>query len=135
MRRIHLIFGIILFVVFLATGQFMRANFPDKEIIPQDLRLLMRSRHIYILFCAFLHILLGVYLQIRPGGWQKIVQYTGSGLLILSGILLIWAFISETYTLAHFSDVSRYGIFTSLGGVALHLIGGLSRPSDKSRAI
>jgi glucan phosphoethanolaminetransferase (alkaline phosphatase superfamily) len=115
-----------MFVVFLTTGQFMRANFPDKDIIPQELRLLMRSRHIYILYCAFLHILLGVYLQVRPGWWQKLVQYAGSAVLIVSGILLVWAFVAETYTYAHFSEISRFGIYTSLAGVGLHLIGGVA---------
>jgi hypothetical protein len=42
-----------------------KVDFPDKEIIPQDFRLLMRSRHIYILFSGFIHLLLGVYLQIE----------------------------------------------------------------------
>lgn len=124
MRRIHLITGIILFVVFLTTGQFMRANFPDKDIIPQELRLLMRSRHIYILYCGFLHILLGAYLQMRLGA-KRWLQYFGSIILYISAILLVWAFIAETYTFAHFSEISRFGIYTSLAGVALHLLGGL----------
>jgi hypothetical protein len=132
MRRVHLILGILLFVVFLTTGQFMRANFPDKDIIPQELRLLMRSRHIYILYCAFLHILLGVYLQVLPEGWRKLVQYAGSAVLILSAILLVWAFVAETYTYAHFSEISRFGIYTSLAGVGLHLIGGLKRREDRA---
>lgn len=131
MRRIHLIAGIILFIVFVTTGQFMRANFPDKDIIPQDLRLLMRSRHIYILYCGFLHILLGVYLQMRPDR-KRWLQYAGSIILFVSAILLTWAFIAETYTFAHFSDISRYGIYTSLAGVALHLIGGAGAPGSKS---
>jgi hypothetical protein len=126
MRRTHLIFGILLFVVFLTTGQFMRADFPDKEIIPQELRLLMRSRHIYILFCGFLHILLGVYLQMRTDR-KRWLQYAGSVLLYLSGGLLTWAFVAETYTFAHFSEISRFGIYTSLAGVALHLIGGMRK--------
>lgn len=125
MRRIHLITGIILFIVFLTTGQFMRANFPDKDIIPQELRILMRSRHIYILYCAFLHILLGVYIQMRPG-WRRWLQYAGSSILYASAILLVWAFVAETYTFAHFSEISRFGIYTSLAGVALHLIGGVT---------
>jgi len=129
MRRVHLILGILLFVVFLTTGQFMRANFPDKDLIPQELRLLMRSRHIYILYCAFLHILLGVYLQVRPAGWRKLLQYAGSAVMIVSGGLLVWAFIAETYAYARFSEISRFGIYTSLAGVGLHLIGGLGARS------
>jgi hypothetical protein len=131
MRRIHLITGIVLFVVFLTTGQFMRANFPDKDIIPQELRLLMRSRHIYILYCAFLHILLGVYLQMRPC-WKRWLQYLGSLILFVSAVFLVWAFIAETYTFAHFSEISRFGIYTSLAGVALHLIGGLQGRDSKA---
>lgn len=125
MKLAHLIFGIALFVVFTITGQYMRADFPDKEAIPQELRLLMRSRHIYILFSAFVHIALGVYLQLRQPKWQRVVQYAGSVGLFVSSVLLTWAFIAETYSYGKFSEISRFGIYTSLGGVALHLIGGL----------
>ena len=122
MSRVHLIFGLLLFVVFLITGQYMRADFPDKDAIDQSLRLLMRSRHIYILFSALIHIGLGIYLVSRAAGWRRSVQYTGSLLLLLSSVLLVSAFIRETYTLAAFSDLSRFGIYTSLAGIILHLI-------------
>lgn len=128
MRRFHLIFGFALFIVFLITGQFMRADFPDKEAIPQELRLLMRSRHIYILFSALLHLVLGVYLTIRPGTLAKAFQYFGSFLLTLSSVLLVWAFISETYGTQHFSELSRFGIYTALAGTISHLIGLKSEP-------
>ena len=125
MKWFHLIFGVIVFGVFVTTGKFMRVDFPDKDMIPQDLRLLMRSRHIYILFSAFIHLMLGVYLQIRPSVWQKIFQYGGSAVLIASSVLLSWAWYVETYQLQHFSDLSREGIYLSLTGIGLHIIGGL----------
>lgn len=50
------------------------------------------------------------------------MQDAGSVVLIASSILLISAFVRETYTLAAFSDLSRFGIYTSLAGVGLHLI-------------
>lgn len=124
MSYAHLIFGIIVFVVFLVTGKFMRVDFPDKEIIPQDLRILMRSRHIYILLSAFAHILLGLYLQIRPHILQKSLQMLGSFLLFAGTIILICAFFYETYTTQHFSEASRFGLYTTLGGTILHLFGG-----------
>jgi len=120
--RFHLIFGILLLVGFLVTGRFMRVDFPDKEIIPQDFRLLMRSRHIYILFSSFIHILLGVYLQIETRVWRKTLQVLGSTLLIAGSVFLVWAFVYETYSVQHFSEVSRWGIYLSLGGTILHLI-------------
>jgi hypothetical protein len=127
MKWVHLVFGIAMFVFFLMTGQYMRADFPDKEIISQEFRLLMRSRHIYILFSAFVHIALGVYLQLRSARWQRVIQYAGSSVLFVSSVLLIWAFIAETYSYGKFSEISRFGIYTSLAGVALHFIGGISR--------
>ena len=125
MKWFHLIFGLTVFVVFVTTGHYMRVDFPDKDIIPQDLRLLMRSRHIYILFSALIHLMLGVYLQIQPQTWRRSLQYFGSFLLTVSSGLLLWGFIYETYYTQHFSALSYYGIFASLGGVGFHLIGGM----------
>jgi hypothetical protein len=126
MHWFHLIFGVIVFVVFATTGKFMRVDFPDKDIIPQDLRLLMRSRHIYILFSALIHLALGVYLQVRPQRWRRGLQYLGSFVLVVSSGVLLWGFIVETYQLGQFSDISRNGIYLSFAGVVLHVIGGLS---------
>ncbi len=124
MPRFHLIFGILVFVVFLVTGKFMRVDFPDKEIIPQDLRLLMRSRHIYILLSSLIHIVLGIYLQIHAQIWRKVLQISGSALLILGSVLFVWAFVHETYATGHFSDISRFALYVTLAGTVLHLIGG-----------
>ena len=125
MRWAHLIFGFVLFIVFTQTGEYMRADFPDKEAISQELRILMRSRHIYILFSALIHLALGAYLQMRPGVARKLLEYSGSAVLFASSILLVWAFFVETYSFQHFSDISRYGIYTSVAGVGLHLLGGI----------
>ena len=124
MSYAHLIFGIILFVVFLTTGKFMRWDFPDKEIIPPDFRILMRSRHIYILLSSLIHIILGVYLQIHQEKLQKYVQIFASVMLFVGSILFVWAFIYETYTVRHFSDLSRFALYTTLAGTVLHLLGG-----------
>src|SRR5213083_2659567 len=112
----HLVFGIVLFIAFAVTGKFMRVDFPDKDIIPQDLRLLMRSRHIYILLSSLIHIILGVYLQIQKENLQKHVQIFASVLLILGSVLFVWAFIYETYRTQHFSDLSRFALYTTLAG-------------------
>jgi uncharacterized membrane protein len=121
MHKAHLIFGIIVFVVFVVTGRLMRADFPDKEIISQEFRILMRSRHIYILFSGLMHVLLGVYLQISPERWRKYLQLAGSFLLTAGSVLLVYAFFYETYSLARFSDWSRFGIYATLAGTAFHL--------------
>lgn len=123
MKRLHLIIGVIVFIVFLVTGRFMRWDFPDKEIIPPELRILMRSRHIYILFSAFLHLILGFYLQLHQQNWRKFLQIIGSIALIASSVFLIWGFVYETYSMRNFSEISRLGIYLSLVGIGFHLIG------------
>jgi hypothetical protein len=128
MSYFHLIFGLLLFVVFTITGRYMRLDFPDKDSIDQTLRILMRSRHIYILLSSLIHISLGIYLQLRPRTLQKALQITGSIVLVLSSVLLFWAFVVETYYLRDYSSYSRNGLYLALAGVALHLIGGLELP-------
>jgi hypothetical protein len=131
MRKLHLIFGILLFVVFLTTGRFMRWDFPDKEIIPQELRILMRSRHIYILFSACIHILLGVYFKTQTQNRRKYLQTFASFLLIAASFVLVYGFIYETYQYQHFSDVSRNGIYLTLAGTILHVIVNIASQNRK----
>lgn len=133
LRITHLVFGLVLFGVFLVTGHYMRADFPDKEAINQELRLLMRSRHIYILFSSLLHVLAGLYL-FRPGSaWRQWVQGVGSVVLFASSILLLSAFIFETYYSQHFGEMSRNGIYATGLALALHLIANIRLPSGKER--
>lgn len=122
MSYVHLIFGIALLVLFPITGRLMRLDFPDKDAIPPEFRILMRSRHIYLLFASLIHILLGLYLVPYQDRVRKSVQVFGSFLLILGATLLVWAFFYETYFIRHFSDVSRWGIYLSLAGTAFHLL-------------
>ena len=127
MNWLHLAIGIVMFIIFVTTGKFMRIDFPDKEAIPQELRLLMRSRHIYILFSALIHLALAAYMTPRSRTPAKVLQYAGSAFLIAASGLLVWAFVTETYTLQHFSDISRNGIYLSLAGVGLHLLSKIDR--------
>ena len=141
MSYFHLLFGLLLFVVFTITGRYMRADFPDKQEMDQTLRILMRSRHIYILLSSLIHMALGIYLRLRPHPVKRNLQLTGSVVLVVASILLVCAFVVETYDLQGFSSYSRYGLYLSLAGVGLHLIGGLEigrrdlRPYSTTRKI
>jgi hypothetical protein len=125
MAWLHVIFGLLLFIVFAVTGRYMRVDFPDKDLINPELRLLMRSRHIYILFSALIHLAMGVYIQLRSTQLLRTLQFAGSGVLVIASVLLVWAWCVETYQLQTFSDISRQGIYLSLFGVGLHLIAGV----------
>jgi hypothetical protein len=129
MSWFHLVIGLLLFWIFTVTGQYMRADFPDKGEIDQAFRILMRSRHIYLLLSSLVHIVLGIYLVLRPSIAQRAFQFLGSALLVISSSLLLWAFEVETYQTQHYTDISRWGLYTALAGVIAHLIGGLKLPS------
>lgn len=132
MSYFHLVFGLLLFIVFTITGRYMRADFPDKDSIDQTLRILMRSRHIYILLSSLIHIVLGAYLVLRPTLAQKLFQIAGSVVLTISSLMLFWAFVVETYYLHGYSIYSRNGLYLSLAGAILHLIGGMKLPDRRS---
>lgn len=127
MKWFHVAIGAVLFVVFCITGRMMRVDFQDKDLIPQDLRLLMRSRHIYILFNSLIWLVLGVYFRFSSRIWQRVLQILGSLMLLLAAAHLVWGWYLETYVLAHFSNVSRWGIYLSLAGVGFHVIGSIGR--------
>jgi len=131
MSYFHLIFGVLLFAVFTISGRYMRADFPDKTEIDQTLRILMRSRHIYILLSSLIHMSLGVYLQLRPQLIRKVIQIIGSTVLVISSLMLCWAFVLETYYLQGYSSYSRNGLYLTLAGVILHIIGGLNLPDSR----
>jgi len=131
MSYFHLIFGVLLFAVFTISGRYMRADFPDKTEIDQTLRILMRSRHIYILLSSLIHMSLGVYLQLRPQLIRKVIQIIGSTVLVISSLMLCWAFVLETYYLQGYSSYSRNGLYLTLAGVILHIIGGLNVPDSR----
>lgn len=133
MKWFHLAIGLLLFVAFCVTGRMMRVDFPDKELMPQDLRILVRSRHIYILFNSLIWIVLGVYFRFSPRIWQWVLQIIGSLTLLLAAAHLVWGWYLESYELGHFTDVSRWGIYLSLAGVGFHLIGGIGR--DRRSAV
>jgi hypothetical protein len=123
MRWVYIGIGLLLFVAFCVTGKMMRLDFPDKSAIPPDLRILMRSRHIYILFNSLIWLMLGAYYREHSNVLQRVLQYFGTILLAASAGLLIYGWWVESYQLAHFSDWSREGIYLSLAGVGFHLLG------------
>lgn len=53
------------------------------------------------------------------------MQFAGSMVLTAASVVLIWAFFLESFQMQKFSELSRLGIYLSLGGVAFHAIGGI----------
>ena len=121
MKRFHLGFGVLGLIVFLLTGQYLGLIVHSREM-EVGIRLLYRTRHIFLLLSACPHILLGVYLTMEKAGWRKYLQIAGSALLsVATGLFLIGFFI-EAPARDLSTPVSHWGTYVGLAGTLFHLL-------------
>jgi hypothetical protein len=124
MKLLHQIVGIIVVIIFLLTGQYLSIYYPHMNGVSDGMRMLFRSRHIYILMAGLLNIGIGTYFSYRPTRWRKALQLAGSLLLLLAPFLLIAAFFSEPQLpnlQRHFTLPAIEALFA---GALLHLLSG-----------
>ncbi len=70
MRRLHLIVGFATLLAFIITGQYMRRVLHLEHASLAE-HFFVRSRHIYILGAALVHLALSVGVTLAPGGWRR----------------------------------------------------------------
>ena len=132
MRVLHLGVGGGAVIAFLITGQLMRHHTPPMAAMSDSARLMLRSRHIYILAAALVNLVLGVYLQRQGKGWRRVVQAAGSAFLIASPVLLVLAFAAEPRRgFQQEMPWSHAGLYALFAGSIAHLVCGPVR-SKKS---
>ena len=95
MKRFHLIFGFVVIIIFLLTGQYMDKFLQHLEGMADGPRMMYRSRHIYILLSGLLNLGIGAYFSYRVTRWRRVVQYVGSGLIVAATALFISGFFWE----------------------------------------
>ena len=62
---------------------------------PDGLRMLYRTRHIFILLAGLLNLGIAAYVTFHPHLWRRILQATGSGLIVIASSLFVAAFFYE----------------------------------------
>ena len=123
MRRVHLIVGITVLFVFAFTGVVMRTHQPRLRTLGDDVRLMYRSRHIYLLSSGVANVLLGLYLVPRQAAWRRGFQRAGSILFLVAPVLLGLAFFSETgHGISPPMWRSTLGLFAMFVGTVLHFL-------------
>jgi len=115
MRASHLLVGVVGVLVFLATGLYMRSNFPALYAANETLRYMYRANHVYLLLASVVNLALGVYLVAPGTGWKAGLSRVGSGLVLLAPFVLCYAFFVEV------PKASPERIFTALGVVLVAL--------------
>src|SRR6185503_16479540 len=124
MKKIHLIFGILVVVAFLLTGQYMDKLYNHMVGVPDAQRLLFRTRHIFILLAGLLNLGIGAYFTYRVETWRRTIQLLGSLLIIAASILFLIAFFYEPKLSDLHTPLSHWGTYTIATGAVLHVISG-----------
>ena len=125
MKKVHLIFGILVLMIFVLTGQYMDRHFNHLVGMPDAPRLLYRTRHIFILFSGLLNLALAASCTTRFELRQRILQTLGSLLIIGASILFIVAFFYEPRLQDLDTPLSHRGAYMIAGGTLFHLFSSL----------
>lgn len=129
MRRVHLVWGILALAAFAASGQVMLRHVPPMRLLSDDVRLMYRSRHIYLLGSGIANVLIGLYLVPCRALWRRNLQFAGSLLLLSAPVLLAMAFVAETGHGIDGTWRSGTGLKVMLGGTILHFVAAIRRES------
>lgn len=124
MKRLHLIFGILTVIFFVLTGQYMQRYLGRLEGMEIGMRLLYRTRHIFILMSGLLNIAIGVYFVPCSGGWKRPAQWLGSGLLLAATVFFTVGFFTEPPTRNLETPWTHWGTYVALAGTIFHLLTG-----------
>jgi hypothetical protein len=128
-KRFHLIFGLLLVIIFLLTGQYMDRVHNHLQGMSDGPRMLYRSRHIYILLSGLLHLGIGSYFRYRPERVRRILQLLGSFLITAAPIFFIIGFFQEPHLIGLYVPLSKHGIILVAIGTLLHLLSSVNEPS------
>lgn len=132
MRLLHLTFGLFIVLIFLLTGLYMHFHLHHMVGVPDALRLLYRTRHIFILLAGLLNLGLGAYLVGRSGRARRIFQGIGSILIIIASLLFVAAFFYDSTRGDLRTPLSHWGVYAIAAGTLVHLLSGAGSVKDAS---
>ena len=124
MRKLHLVFGAVVVIAFLLTGQYMDKYFNHLAGMPDGPRLLYRTRHIFILFAGLLNLGIAAYFTYRNETWRRLLQLLGSLLVFIAPFLFLFAFFYEPTLSDLHTPLTHWGTYTISVGTLLHIISG-----------
>ena len=132
MKRFHLIFGLLVILVFLLTGQYMDKFLQHLEGMPDGPRMLYRTRHIFILLSGLLNLGIGTYFSYGVTRWRRVLQFLGSGMIVVATALFVVGFFTEAKLAGLATPWSHWGMYLIAGGTLLHFfsdLGNNQRPA------
>lgn len=130
-RVLHLTIGVAGILVFLFTGLYMEARFPDAYAATEAIRFQYRANHIYILMSALMNLSAGLWPPPVQRGWQRHAGTLSSLVLLLVPIPLIQAFFVEPPRGVAERPITVMGVALLLAAV---LLAHVARFAPRSRA-
>ena len=127
MKRFHLIFGVLVLITFVLTGQYMDRYQQHLRGMADGPRMLFRSRHIFILLSGLLHLGIGTYWQTRAAAAAKALLLIGSLLITSASVFFIVAFIYEPWLERLQGPYASVAIYSIAAGTLLHVFSGIKR--------
>jgi hypothetical protein len=122
MRRFHLFIGAIGVIAFLATGVSMRWHEPPMVTLNDATRLLMRSRHVYLLLASLLNLSLGLYATAAVGVVRRCLQTSGSLLVLAGPPALLGAFVREPLGQHLGGSLTTWSVIGLFAGTLCHAL-------------
>ncbi len=109
-------------IFFTWTGKYLQQYYPDKQNLEKGFRVMLRSRHIFLLLISLLEIGIGVYIQQSRNRVFLFIQCLATLLLVLAHILFSYAFFYEV-DLIHVPQTPavHYATYLTLASVILHV--------------
>ena len=118
--KVHYLTGIAFFALFLLTGAYMLFNFPELYAGREEVRMMYRATHIYILMSALINLMAGSYLvNLKSTNFQSLRKIS-SLLILVTPILFFIAFIYEPADYLIERPISFWGVVFLVAGVLLH---------------
>ena len=124
MKRLHLVVGVLTLIVFILTGQYLSRAYPHMADMDSGLRMLLRSRHLYIMLGGADWYAHGLGQTRQTGGWRAVEQQSGSVLLLAGPALFILGFFIQAPRGDLNAPLAPFGLYAVFGGIMLHLVSG-----------
>ena len=119
---LYLFIGLLSLLFFTWTGKYLRCTYPDKHNLEMGFRVMLRSRHIFILLVSLIEMGIGVYIQQSTKMLYLSIQWLATILLVVAHILFIYAFFYEV-EIIHIpkTPILHYATYFVLTSLILHL--------------
>jgi hypothetical protein len=125
----HRLLGLAAVALFLVTGLIMRRQHLELLSVDSGLRMLFRSRHVYLLFSGLVNVTVGLGFVLPSSGRGSRFALSGSILMLLSPLLLAAAFFLEPMASGRAGRLSALGVFVAFLGVGAYSLGTWRRNS------